>query len=192
MSRYKIDSVAEADREYNGTATAGLNSPSVAWSSADITTEETALSDATLGITARVIIATSDYVKVKWYYNNKPLAVFKSRDYVQAEALAFLEEVKNEYDVWSTTGLDSLESLAVTAADASIAPEATTQLTVTATDTAEADTDVTSESTFWSSDEEVATVNDTGLVTAVADGTATISAEYRDEVATVEITVATA
>jgi hypothetical protein len=189
MARSKIDVVAPADQDYNGT----LNDPASAWTSSAISDEETALSDATLGISARVLIATGNYVKVKWFYNNKPLATFKSRDYVQSEALAFLEEVKNDYDVWSTFGLDSLTAVSLAIDPATdLAPAATAQLTVTADLVTVADADVTSDSTFESSDTDVATVDETGLVTAVADGTATITARYRDESDTVTVTVATA
>lgn len=187
-TRYKIDDVATADRDWNST----LNDPSEQWDSSEISTEEAALSDATLGITARLVIATGSYVKVKWFYNNKPLATFKSRNYVQAEALAFLEEVKNEYDVWSTMGLDSLTGITITRdPTGSLAPEATSQITVTADNVTGADTNVTSACTYSSSNTAVATVSSAGLITAVADGSATITATYRDSTDTEAVTVVT-
>lgn len=68
----------------------------------------------------------------------------------------------------------------------------TAQMTVTATDLAANDTDVTADATYWSSDTDVATVDAAGEVTAVDDGTADINAQYRDETDSVTVTVATA
>lgn len=186
MSRAKTENVAIADRQYNGP----LNFPGSAWSSGDITAEQTALSDESVGIVARIVFATGNYVKVKWTWNGKHLASYKSRDYDREDALAYLEEVKNKYDVWSTLGVDEIDTSELTGT-AALAPAATSQLTFTITKFDESTENVTSASTFSSSDTEVATVSPTGLVTAVADGTATITAQYRDEIDTILITVTT-
>ncbi len=166
MARYLQDNVAIADRDYNST----LNAPSSAMSAEDIATEEAALSSASLGIVARVIFSTGSYTKVKFFYNKKPLAIFKSRDYVRAEALAFLETVKNDYDVYSTLGLDSVTTLDLTTADNTLAPAATSQNTVMSTTGEDDPVDVTALAEYSSSDTAVATVNAAGLVTAVAAG----------------------
>lgn len=167
MARYLQDDVAIADRGLNST----LNDPAEAMSAENRATEEAALSDDDLNIVAKVIFAVGDYVKVKWFWNGKPLAIFKSRDYDQAEALAFLEEVKNDYDVWNTLGVDTIDSIAASIDDATLAPAATGQMTVESTVGEEDAVDVTEDATYWSDDTAVATVDAAGEVTAVAAAT---------------------
>lgn len=193
--RARIDVVAIADREYNST----LNDPASAMSDANKATEETALSDASLNITARVIFSVGGYTKIKWRWNGKPLATFKSRDYVRAEALAFLEEVKDMYDVYSTLGVNEIDTFELSIADATLEPEATSQLSADVVQIDLDEEDVIAECEFsvanTPEDPEapvVVTVSSSGLVTAVADGTAVITARYRNVSDTVSVTVATA
>lgn len=186
MSRARTENVAIANRQYNST----LNAPSSAMSDANRATEEAALSDDSINIAARIIFSTGDYTKIKWTWNGKPLASYKSRDYDRAQALAFLEVVKHKYDVWSTLGVDEIDTSELTGT-AALAPAATSQLTFTITKFDESTDNVTADSAFWSDDTEVATVSSTGLVTAVADGTANIYAQYRDEVDSLLVTVTT-
>lgn len=83
-----------------------------------------------------------------------------------------------------------IDSLAVTPATASVVVEATEQLTATATlldgTTTE---DVTGDTAWSTSDDETATVDAAGLVTAVAAGEATITGTYRGQSDTSVITV---
>lgn len=65
----------------------------------------------------------------------------------------------------------------------------TQQLTVTAHLASGADQDVTSLATYESSDPAVATVSSTGLITAVGEGTATITATYQGASDTCAVTV---
>lgn len=67
-------------------------------------------------------------------------------------------------------------SVAVTPADPTLAPAATLQLTATATYTDEEERDVTDLATWATTDAGVATVDDEGLLTAVAAGTCSVSA----------------
>ncbi|MFO1393153.1 MAG: Ig-like domain-containing protein [Steroidobacteraceae bacterium] len=69
-------------------------------------------------------------------------------------------------------------SISVTPAPLSLAPAGTQQLTVTGTFNDGSKGNVTAGSTFDSDNTDVATVSATGLVTAVADGTATITARH--------------
>ncbi len=84
----------------------------------------------------------------------------------------------------------TVDSVVVTPAVATIAPGATVQLSATVLD---ASGDVlTGLSVTWASDDEnIATVDDDGLVTGVADGIVDISASAGGESATAEITVFT-
>lgn len=71
-------------------------------------------------------------------------------------------------------------SMATVIADDTLAVEATAQMDtdVTFANAVAVDVDASGEIVYASSDEEVATVSATGLVTAVAAGTATITATY--------------
>ena len=84
-------------------------------------------------------------------------------------------------------------SIAVTPAAVTLAPGATRQLLVTARYNDATTGDVTADSTFVSSDPSVATVGAAGLVSAVADGVATITATHTATGQTAEaaVTVAT-
>lgn len=83
-----------------------------------------------------------------------------------------------------------IESLSITPATVSSAPEDEDQLTATATLLDGTTTqDVTGDTAWSSSNEAVATVDDAGLVTSVAAGSATITGTYRGESDTVAVTV---
>ena len=68
---------------------------------------------------------------------------------------------------------------------------ATRQLTVTAVHGSGAQTTATDDAAYSSSDEAVATVDSSGLVTAHAAGTATITATYAGKSDTCAVTVTT-
>jgi hypothetical protein len=80
-------------------------------------------------------------------------------------------------------------SIAVSPATKTLAADATQQLTVTATLVDSSTTVVTNSCTFSSSAPSKATVDENGLVTAVATGSATITASYGGETATCAVTV---
>lgn len=84
-----------------------------------------------------------------------------------------------------------VESIAVdpTTATLSLAGTTTQQLAVTATRDDGSTDDVSATATYSSSDETKATVDATGLVTAVAAGNATITATYKTKTATCDVTV---
>lgn len=85
------------------------------------------------------------------------------------------------------TVLPAIESVDLNYTTLSLRPDGTAQLTYTvAPEKALADT-----ATYTSSDEAVATVDDDGNVTAVADGTATITVEVNGVTAECEVTVST-
>lgn len=57
----------------------------------DIQKLEKELSDEKNGILARVITSTGAYVKVKFYKDNKPFAIYKSRGFDKKDAKSFLK-----------------------------------------------------------------------------------------------------
>jgi len=65
----------------------------------------------------------------------------------------------------------------------------TQQLSVTVTFDDNTNTDVTNEASYVSDDTDVATVSATGLVTAVSEGTTTVTASYEGLSDTSDITV---
>lgn len=171
MSRYTQDSVAIADRGINGI----LNTNP--WTAQERTDEEAALADTDLGIVARIIFAlngtSKDYVKVKFLHNGKLLGTFKSRDYAQAEALTFRNQLLAEYDIWHTNGFDSLASLSTVIDDSTLtAPSGVGQITATATLADDDDTtvDVTTVATHYSDNPLVASVTAAGVVTGLLAG----------------------
>lgn len=141
--------------------------------SATKTALETQLSDATNGVVARVIHLSSNYVKVKWFKNGLPVGMYKAKGHTLAKAISALEYYKE-----NKLGLSGVNTLAVTAADDTPTHPTTTQLTVNATLDDTTVVDVTSKSSFVSSDETKATVSSSGLVTTVAAGATTITATY--------------
>jgi uncharacterized protein YjdB len=93
-----------------------------------------------------------------------------------------------EVPVWQ--GGQAFTSIAVTPATASVVEAATQQLAVVATMTDETTTvTVTDVAVYVSDDEEVATVDASGLVTGVATGEATITASYKGHDDTCVVTV---
>jgi len=74
-----------------------------------------------------------------------------------------------------------LEALDASPPSVSLAVGETQQLTITATYSDDATADVTGEATYESSDTSVAAVSDTGLITAVAGGSATIAVSYSEQ-----------
>lgn len=147
---------------------------------------ETQLSDEDTGLVARVIHLSGNYVKVKWFKNGKPVGLYKARGHSLDKATSALEYYKENN--LGAVGVDTIE---VTAADDPLAPEDTTQLTVTATLDDDDTADVTDKSTFSSATPAAATVDSSGLVTAVADGTSVITANYAGNTDTVTVTVVT-
>jgi uncharacterized protein YjdB len=94
-----------------------------------------------------------------------------------------------DFYVTPTDYIATRSSMAVSPATASIAVAGTQQLTATVT-YSDASTDDLSASTTWvSSDETVATVDASGLVTGVAAGTATITGTFISFTGSSDITV---
>ena len=85
--------------------------------------------------------------------------------------------------------MPTLTSIAVAPATVSLAVGANQQLTVTGTFSDGSTDDVSSEATFTSNDAAVASVSATGLVTAVAEGMATIVADVGGTTGTMTVTV---
>jgi len=137
-------------------------------------------------------------------------ALVKERypSYTPAQIQAFLEG--RAVDL-GTTGKDNLygsgrlalgsPGIVVTLDSIAASPESVTlddvdetqQLTVTATYSNTTTDDVTADSTYVSDDEAVATVSDGGLITGVAEGSATVTVSYTEdgitEAAEVSVTV---
>jgi len=90
------------------------------------------------------------------------------------------------------TPAPTLVSIAAVADPTSIAVDEDSTLTVTATYDDDSTTDVTVASTYASSDEAIATVSETGVVTGVAEGSATITVTYDSKTTTVDVTVTAA
>ncbi len=83
----------------------------------------------------------------------------------------------------------TLSSIALSSSANSLAPGATAQLTTTGTYSDGSTQTLTSGVTYASGNTAAVTVNAAGLVTAVAAGSATITATYQSQTATVNITV---
>ena len=87
----------------------------------------------------------------------------------------------------------TLESIAASPSDVTLSVDGTQQLTVTATYSDLSEVVVTAEASYVSDDETVATVSAIGLITAVAEGSATVTASYTEggitETDTVSVTV---
>jgi len=95
------------------------------------------------------------------------------------------DEDKVEYAIGGDTDIEV--SVAVTLESISAEPESvslfvgeTQQLTVTATYSDESTADVTADSSYESSDTSVVTVSDAGLITGVAQGSATVTVSYTE------------
>lgn len=117
--------------------------------------------------TARVVTGMGNYTIVKWYKSGKPFTTYKNKSsFTNLKALQFLNTM---IDI--STQVPAPTSVAVSPKTATKAPAATQQLTATVSP-AEANQAVT----WTTSDATKATVSSTGLVTAVATGSATITA----------------
>jgi uncharacterized protein YjdB len=82
-----------------------------------------------------------------------------------------------------------LSSIALTPVDPSIANGLTQQLTATATYSDGISVDITASATWLSADTDVATVNDSGLASALATGTSVVTATFGAKSATSTLTV---
>lgn len=60
---------------------------------------EDTLSDESAGVTARVSTSAGDYVRVKFFHNNKPMGTYTSRKFSQSEATKFLKELRKDRNV---------------------------------------------------------------------------------------------
>ena len=111
-------------------------------------------------------------------------------------AVPTIEELNGTPFAISTEAVVVLESISAEASEVSLLVDETEQLAVTATYSDATTDDVTAESTYDSGDESVATVSTGGLITAVAEGDATITVSYTEgevtETDTVSVTVSSA
>ncbi|MFP4642276.1 MAG: C1 family peptidase [Dehalococcoidia bacterium] len=86
-----------------------------------------------------------------------------------------------------------LESILATPESVSLNADGEQQLTVTATYSDDSEANVTAEASYTSDNEAVATVSDSGLITAVAEGSTTVTVSYSEdgitETANVSVTV---
>lgn len=134
---------------------------------------ETLFGNTTLGITARVIIATGTYLKVKFYQNGKYFGQYKSRNYTQDEVLT-----AREYQMANGSPATSpVSTLAVTGTN-TVTGTASTQFTATITRADATTADISAKATWTSATPTHATVSSTGLVTGVAAGTSVITATF--------------
>lgn len=69
------------------------------WSVEDQNDLEQKLSAPKDGIQARVTTSTGNYVRIKFFRNNKPFATYRSRNFKVGEAKKFLKKVREERDV---------------------------------------------------------------------------------------------
>lgn len=125
-------------------------------------------------------------IRINWPDSEVNGFLFKSLGF------QFDESTQEDWKMFTVNGKQNsrvIFSAAVTAAASSIATSETTQLTVTSVPNDIASDELMDETVFTSGDEAIATVDETGLVTGVAAGTVTITAEVRGVPATVEITV---
>jgi len=89
----------------------------------------------------------------------------------------------------STEEAVALESIAASPESVSLDVDETQQLTVTATYSDASTADVTAEASYESSDTSVATVSTGGLITGVAEGSATVTVSYTEDEITKTTTV---
>jgi trimeric autotransporter adhesin len=86
----------------------------------------------------------------------------------------------------------SITTIAITPAESTVAPDESRQLAVDGTYSDGSTQDVTALVDWASGDPEIATVDDTGLVTATGQGTTTVTATLNDQTDTATVTVTTA
>ena len=150
-------------------------------------TEVATTTGSELTFTATVSPEEATVSTVTWSVSDEQLASIKVNDEnpntVTLTALAAGEvvltataddesNVKAEVKVTIANSTVEVTALAITGYNGAIAPETTVQLTAVVTPDDATDQEVT----WTSSDETIATVDNNGLVTAVADGTVTITA----------------
>jgi hypothetical protein len=66
------------------------------WTVEDQQKLEDQLSDPKNGVQARVTTSTGDYVRVKFFFNNKPLGTYKSRGFDKKKAVEFRKKLVDE------------------------------------------------------------------------------------------------
>lgn len=165
---------------------------SVAISEASITLAPDAEQTLTLSVSP-----STAYIKtVTWSSSDETVATVDSNGKVTAVAVwnatitATSTDNSSKSDSCSVIVKVSVEAVSLDESTLSLAPAWTAQLTATVTPA-----DATVNTVVWtSSDDTIATVSDTWLVTAVADGTATITATSTDDEtksASCEVTVET-
>jgi len=81
----------------------------------------------------------------------------------------------------TSTPRGELQSIVASPTEVRLLVDETQQLMVTATYSDDSTDDVTAESTYASDDETVATVSEAGLITAVAEGSATVIVSYTED-----------
>lgn len=157
QSQYSYIDTDTAPTSYVNANSSNLAAAATSQQIADL---EEQLSDSANGVVARVIHLSGNYVKVKWFKNNKTIGMYKARGHTLAKATGALEYYKA-----NKLGLSPIDAITVTIDDNTVAIAGTAQLTVTAADEAEEETDVTTKS--------VITASPTGKVTIDADGVLT-------------------
>jgi len=113
--------------------------------------------------------------------------------YSSSDGSTWLDEALYEDDVairlrTSVLGVE-LQSIVASPTEISLAVDEIQQLTVTATYSDASTVDVTAEASYESSNTSVATVSAAGLITGVAEGSATVTVSYQTETAEVSVTV---
>lgn len=179
------------ENEYYDNGVAIADRVNVAGSSAEKSASqkaalETLYSDSNNGITAKVLVAAGNYLKVKFLKNGKKIGTYKSRKAVQDDVMTALDKFINKNKHFTT--VSAANTLALTGTQ-SITGTGTSQLTATLTRVDSSTEDVTSKATWSSGTPAHATVNSSGLVTGVAAGTSVITATYAGKSNTRTVTV---
>lgn len=87
-------------RDYlNPVAGSENDTNNVEWSQEDQVKLEDSLSDLANGVRARVTTSAGRYVRVKFFWNNKPLGTYKSRNYSEGDAVEFRNRLLKERDI---------------------------------------------------------------------------------------------
>lgn len=125
---------------------------------------ETQLSDVPTGLVARVIHISGNYVKVKWFKNNKPVGMYKARGHTLGQATGALEYYKTTA---LATPTSPVASMLVVTDDSTVAVGGTAQLTATATLDDASEVVVTDKTYYTSSPTGHLTIDSDGVVTGV-------------------------
>lgn len=163
---------------YVNSASANLATAATAQQISDL---ETQLSDTGTGLVARVIHISGNYVKVKWFLNKKPVAVYKARGHTLAKATEALEYFKANSLATPTSPVASVET---TIDDNTVAVGGTAQLTLTATLDDASTADVTSKGYYTSSPSGKVSITSAGVLTGVDGGAKATSTLTSDTNAT--------